>query len=474
MSAAHKLYIGGEWVATGQTEPVTEAFSGKSLGEVCVAGEAELEQAITAAQKGFTAFRKSPRAERHRLLREIYRRVADAKNELAELIARDAGKPIVQARGEVDRALITFELAAQEAFRFGGEVMPIDIQARTAGYTCQVERFPIGPVAGITPFNFPLNLLAHKLAPVIAVGSAIVVKIPPQAPLAALRLAALCHDAGLPQGVYNALHLPVALAEKMVRDERLKVLSFTGSAAVGWHLKSVAGKKRVLLELGGNAGVLVHDDADIDKAVDKIVFGSFAYAGQVCIKVQRVFAHRPIYDKFVARLVEKAKTAKAGDPLFEDTLAGPVIDRKSFDRILAWVEEARQAGAKILCGGTGVYPVVQPTVIESADRALNVSCSEVFGPVTVVAPYENWDHGLALVNDGPYGLQAGVFTHDLRRVRQAYEVLEVGGVVVNDVPTIRADNYPYGGVKDSGLGREGVRYAMEEMSELRALITNYN
>lgn len=472
--SVHRLYIGGEWVATGQSEPVTEAFTGKSLGEVAVAGEAELEAAITAAQKGFIEFRKTTRAERHRLLREIYRRMAEAKHELAELIARDAGKPIVQARGEVDRALITFELAAHEAFRFGGEVIPIDIQARTAGYGCQVERFPIGPVAGITPFNFPLNLLAHKLAPVIAVGSSLVIKIPPQAPLAALRLASLCHDAGLPKGVYNALHMPIPLAEKMVRDERFKVLSFTGSAAVGWHLKQVAGKKRVLLELGGNAGVLVHDDADIEKAVDKIVFGSFAYAGQVCIKVQRVFAHRTVYDKFVARLVEKAKAAKAGDPLAEDTLAGPVIDRNSFDRIMAWIGEAKAAGAKLLCGGTGAYPVVQPTIIESADRALKVSCHEIFGPVTVVAPYENWDHGLALLNDGPFGLQAGVFTNDLRRVRQAFEVLEVGGVVVNDVPTIRVDNYPYGGVKDSGLGREGVRFAMEEMSEPRALITNFN
>lgn len=469
----HKLFINGAWVDTGRYEPVVEAYTQASLGRVCVAGETALEAAIQAAERAFAKYRRTSRADRHKLLQAIHARLEARRAEFAEAIARDAGKPLAQALGEVDRALVTFELAAHETFRMGGETVPIDIQDRTRGYHCLVERFPIGPVAGITPFNFPLNLLAHKLAPALAVGSAIVVKVPPQAPVAALMLGEVLEAAGAPAGVYNALHMPIDTAEKMVRDPRFKLLSFTGSAAVGWHLKAIAGKKRVLLELGGNAGVLVHEDADLDTAADKIVFGSFAYAGQVCIKVQRCFVHRPVYDAFVEKLVARAKAAKAGDPLAEGTLAGPIVDRKTYDRITSWIDEATAAGAKLLCGGKGTFPVVLPTILETGDKRLKVVSQEIFGPVTVVAPYDTWADGLALLNEGPYGLQAGVFTRDLYRARQAFEELEVGGVVVNDVPTIRVDSYPYGGVKDSGLGREGVRYAMEEMTELKALVTRY-
>lgn len=469
----HRLYIDGQWVDTGRHEPVIEAYTQASLGRVCVAGEAELESATRAAERAFASFRRTSRADRHKLLREVQARLAARRAEFGEMIARDAGKPLAQALGEVDRALVTFELAANETFRMGGETVPIDIQERTRNYHCLVERFPIGPVAGITPFNFPLNLLVHKLAPALAVGSTIVVKVPPQAPVPALMLGEVLEAAGVPAGVYNALHMPIPVAETMVRDPRFKLLSFTGSAKVGWHLKAIAGKKRVVLELGGNAGVLVHEDADLDTAADKIVFGSFAYAGQVCIKVQRCFVHRPVYDVFVAKLVERAKAAKAGDPLAEGTLAGPIVDRHTYERITAWIDEAAAAGAKVLCGGKGSFPVIPPTLLETGDKRLKVVSEEIFGPVTVVAPYDTWAEGLALLNDGPYGLQAGIFTRDLYRARQAFEELEVGGVVVNDVPTIRVDSYPYGGVKDSGLGREGVRYAMEEMTEPKALVTRY-
>lgn len=469
----HTLFIDGKWVDTGRYEPVVEAYTQASLGRVCVAGEAELEAATRAAERAFAQFRRTARVDRHRLLREVHARLLARRAEFAEAVARDAGKPLAQALGEVDRALVTFELAAHETFRMGGETVPIDIQERTRNYHCLVERFPIGPVAGITPFNFPLNLLAHKVAPALAVGCSIVVKVPPQAPLAALMLGEVLESAGAPAGVYNALHMPVPVAESMARDPRFKLLSFTGSAKVGWHLKAVAGKKRVVLELGGNAGVLVHEDADLDVAADKIVFGSFAYAGQVCIKVQRCYVHRPVYDAFVAKLVARAKAAKAGDPLAEGTLAGPIVDRHTYERITSWIGEAEAAGAKLLCGGRGVFPVIEPTLIETNDQRLKIVSEEIFGPVTVVAPYDTWDEGLALLNDGPYGLQAGVFTRDLNRARQAFEELEVGGVVVNDVPTIRVDSYPYGGVKDSGFGREGVRYAMEEMTELKALVTRY-
>jgi glyceraldehyde-3-phosphate dehydrogenase (NADP+) len=467
------LYIDGAWVETGGYEEVTDAFTGESLGRVAVAVEEELERATAAAARAFSSFRKTTRFERNRLLNAIRDSIQKDRAHLAELIVRDAGKPISQALGEVDRAVTTFDLAAQETFRFGGEVVPVDIQERTAGYSCLVERFPIGPVAGITPFNFPLNLLAHKVAPALAVGATLTVKIPPQAPLAALRLAELMHEAGVPAGVVNMLHMPIPVAELMAKDERYKLLSFTGSAKVGWHLKAIAGKKRVLLELGGNAGVLVHDDADLDRAVQRVVFGSFAYAGQVCIKVQRCLVQRRIYDAFVSKLIAGAQATKAGDPRDPTTVAGPIIDRASFDRIAGWIKEAEASGAKILAGGGGSYPIIEPTIIESDDPALKVSCMEIFGPVTVIAPYDTWDEGLAKINDGNYGLQAGIFTYDVRRIRKAYEELEVGGVVGNDVPTIRVDNYPYGGVKDSGLGREGVRYAMEEMTEMRALVS-YN
>lgn len=469
----HRLFVGGDWVDTGRYEPVVDAFHQTSLGRVCVAGEAELEAATAAAVAAFAAFRKTSRAERHALLRRVIAGITSRRDAFAALIARDAGKPLAQAQGEVDRALVTFELAVAECLRMGGEVVPIDVQERTKSYHCLVERFPVGPVAGITPFNFPLNLLAHKVAPALAVGAPIVVKVPPQAPLAALLLAEVLEEAGAPKGVYSALHLPIPLAETLVRDPRYKLLSFTGSARVGWHLKSIAGKKRVLLELGGNAGVLVHEDADLDVAADKIVFGSFAYAGQVCIKVQRCLVHRPVYAAFVEKLVARAKQAKAGDPMAPGVVAGPIIDRASFDRILAWVGEAERAGAKVLCGGRGDFPVIEPTILETADKSLKVSCEEIFGPVTVVAPYDTWEAGLAALNDSPYGLQAGVFTRDLQRARRAFVEVEVGGLVVNDIPTIRVDSYPYGGVKDSGLGREGVRYAMEEMTEPRALITRY-
>jgi len=454
-------------------DPVFVPYTRERAALVVQGTAHDLEAAIEAATRAFAIMRRLPRHAR----RDILARTADAlaleRESLAVELARSAGKPITQARGEVDRAILTFSLAADEARRLGGEVVPLDVDPRAAGMTGLVHRFPVGPISAISPFNFPLNLLAHKVAPAIAVGSAVVVKPPPQCPQLAFRLGALLARAGLPPGAYNVLHLPIPLAERLATDPRFAMLTFTGSPAVGWHLKQVAGKKKVLLELGGNAAAVVHEDAgDLDWVAERLASGAFAYAGQVCIKVQRIYVHRPIYRDLVDRLVRAAAALPVGDPLDPATVVGPMIDAAAADRVQAWTAEAIAAGATVLLDAHREGNLLSPALLADVPRDQKVSCQEVFGPVSLVAPYDRWDEALALVNDSPFGLQAGVFTHDVNRIFQAFDTLEVGGVVVNDYPTLRVDNYPYGGVKDSGFGREGVRYAMEAMTEARMLVLN--
>jgi acyl-CoA reductase-like NAD-dependent aldehyde dehydrogenase len=456
-------------------DPVLAPFSRAQVAVVVQGTEADLEAAIAAASRAFEVMRRMARHAR----RDILARAADLmtrdRQALATELAQSCGKPISQALGEVDRGIMTFSLAADEARRFGGEVVPLDVDARAAGMTGLVHRFPVGPISAITPFNFPLNLLAHKVAPAIAVGSALVVKPPPQCPQLAFRLGRILVEAGLPAGAYNVLHLPIPTAERLATDRRFAMLSFTGSPVVGWHLKAVAGKKKVTLELGGNAAAVVHEDAgDLDWVAQRLAVGAFAYAGQVCIKVQRILVHRPIYQGFVDRLVKATAALAVGDPLDPKTVVGPMIDKGAADRVERWTAEAVSAGARVLLAPTRDGNLLSPGLLADVPKDQSVSCKEVFGPVSIVAPYDTWDQALAMVNDSDFGLQAGVFTHDVNRIFAAFNGLEVGGVIVNDFPTLRVDNFPYGGVKDSGFGREGIRYAMDEMSEPRMLVLNLN
>lgn len=450
-------------------------YSGQPIAELARATPGDLEQAISGAREAFATMRAMPRHARRDLLARVAARIESERQSLAEDIVRSAGKPVSQALAEVDRAAITFSLAADEARRFGGEVVPLDVDARAAGMTGLAQRFPIGPISAISPFNFPLNLLAHKVAPAIAVGSTVVVKPPPQCPQLAFRLAAILTECGLPAGGCSVLHLPIPLAERLATDDRFALLTFTGSPTVGWHLKNLAGRKKVVLELGGNAAAVVHSDfPDLDWLAQRLAVGAFAYAGQVCIKVQRVLVHEPIYDRFVQKFTAACAGLAVGDPADPETVVGPLIDAAAADRVESWIEEAVASGAKPLLRGSRRGSVLAPTLLARVPRDAKVSCREVFGPVATVGPYHEWDAALDEVNASDFGLQAGVFTRDVTRIFQAFNTLEVGGVIANDFPTLRVDNFPYGGVKDSGFGREGVRYAMDDMSELRMLVLNLN
>jgi len=455
------------------TDAVPAPYTGETAVEVAVGSEQDLERAIAAAQAGFAVMRAMPRHARRDLLARIADRLQRERESLARELAVSCGKPIGQSLGEVDRAVMTFSLAADEARRFAGEMVPLDLDARAAHMTGLVHRFPVGPISAITPFNFPLNLLAHKVAPALAVGSALVVKPPPQCPQLAFRLGGLMAECGLPAGAYNVVHLPIPVAERLATDPRFAMLTFTGSPTVGWHLKNVAGKKKVCLELGGNAAAIVHEDtADLEATARRLALGAFAYAGQVCIKVQRILVHQPVYQRFVDLLVAASAALPSGDPLDPATVVGPMIDRAALDRVEAWSREAVAAGAEVLLPGRREGRVLTPGLMTRVPREAKVMSKEVFGPVSVVAPYRSFDEALAAVNDSSFGLQAGVFTQDVNRIFQAFNALEVGGVIANDFPTLRVDNFPYGGVKDSGFGREGVKYTMEEMSEPRMLVLN--
>ncbi|MEW6281884.1 MAG: aldehyde dehydrogenase family protein, partial [Candidatus Eremiobacterota bacterium] len=441
----------------------------QEVGQVCLAGPEEFERAAALAEATFRTGRPVTRHQRSRWLSRIAEILEERAEDFARLIVAEAGKPLQFARGEVQRAVATFELAAAEALVFAGHEVPLDAAAAGQGYLGLTRRVPAGPVAAISPVNFPLNLVAHKVAPALAVGCPVLAKPAPATPLTALKLAEVCRDAGVPPGWLSVLAMDNAHAGLLVDDPRLKVLSFTGSDRVGWELKARARWKKVLLELGGNAPVLIHSDADLDFAVPRLAVGGYAYAGQVCISVQRVLVHQDVYEPFVERFVEAVKGLAVGDPADEKTVVGPMIHPREVERVGAWVEAARQKGARVLCGGRGESPVYHPTVLDRVDPELEVNRCEVFGPVTLVTPYRDFRHGLELANDSPFGLQAGVFTRDLDRVLAAFDELDFGGIIVNDYPTFRVDNMPYGGVKHSGFGREGLRYAMDEMSELRLL-----
>ena len=470
--ATHGYFLDGRWSQDGDPIEVRAPYDGTVIAHVIQARREHADAAIAASVKAFGTTRRLPAFERQRVLRRVAQSISERRDEFSRTLAQEAGKPIKLARIEVDRAVFIFNVAAEEATRIYGEYLPLDWQESTAGRWGMVKRFPLGPVAGITPFNFPLNLVAHKVAPAIAAGCSMVLKPAPQTPLCALLLAECVQQAGWPDGGLNVLPLSNEDAGLLVTDDRIKLISFTGSVPVGWDIKRRAGKKKVALELGGNAGAIVHSDADLSYAAERCVSGGFAYAGQTCISVQRILVEESVYGKFTDLLVEGVKRLKAGDPLDESTDLGPVIRESDAIRVTQWVDEAVRAGARLVCGGTRKGSIVEPTVLTGTKPEMKVNCQEIFGPVVTIEPYRAFDEALRRINSSNYGLQAGLFTRDAKLLFQAFDDLDVGALIAGDIPSFRIDQMPYGGVKDSGLGREGLRYAIEEMTEPKLLVMN--
>jgi glyceraldehyde-3-phosphate dehydrogenase (NADP+) len=467
----HPIFLAGTWVESDDPLVIANpADADHPAGATFHATPAQYEQAVEAAVEAFEVTRHLPAYERGAILRNISAGIKARREELGRLIALEAGKPIRDSLVEVDRAVVTFRLGAEEAERMVGETIPLDIAPSGKGRMGITRRFPIGPIAAISPFNFPLNLAAHKLAPAIASGNSIVLKPPSKDPLVMLTVAEIVEEAGAPMGSVSILPMSRELGDRMVSDERFKLLTFTGSPSVGWRMKERAGKKRVVLELGGNAGVIIDKSADLDWAVKRCLVGAFAYAGQVCISVQRMFVHADIWDTFMPKLIEGARALKVGDPLDPQTDVGPMVDGNAASRTQRWVDEALAAGGKALLGGQAEGTFFPPTILTDVPMTAAVCSNEAFAPLVVAFKFTDVDDAIRRVNDSMFGLQTGVFTNDLGSAWKAFNELEVGGVIVNDVPTYRTDHMPYGGVKDSGLGREGVRFAIEDMTELRIMV----
>lgn len=464
------LRIGDELRNSGAAETIRNPFNDEPVGEVCLGRAEDMDDAISAAAAAFDVMRRLPTHRRANILERTAAGILARSDEIATLMTQESGKPIRFSRGEVKRAHVTFTLAAGEVRQPVGEVLPIDLEERAEGRLCLYVQVPRGPVAAISPFNFPLNLIAHKLAPAIAVGTSVVLKPPPQCPLTGFLLAEILEEAGLPPGALNLVHCKPDVAQRMVEDDRMKVLSFTGSDVVGWKLKALAGKKQVLLELGGNAPCVIDEGADLAAIMGSVVTGAWANAGQVCIKAQRILVHASLYDDFLTRFIEATRAMAVGDPLHPDTVVGPLIEPQHVTRVLDWVEEAVEGGAALRCGGESTGSVVRPTILTEVQQEMRVFRDEIFGPVTVVERFDRFEDAIASCNRSRFGLQAGVFTRDIGRAMYAFRELEYGGVMINDVPTFRVDNFPYGGSKDSGFGREGVRFAMDEMSEQKVLV----
>jgi len=461
--------LNGKWVSSGDRIEIYSPGTDRLVGTTFRATVAQAEEAIAAAAKAFEITRKLGGFEKQKILRSISQQISEQKEEFSRILALEAGKPIKTARLEVDRAIFTFAVAAEETVRIGGEYLPLDWQASSAGRWGIVRRFPLGPIAAITPFNFPINLVAHKLAPAIAAGCPIVLKPAPQTPFSSLKLAQAIEAAGWPAGALSVLPLSNDDAGILVSDDRLKLLSFTGSGPVGWALKQKAGKKKVVLELGGNAGVIVCNDANLDYVADRCAMGGFGYAGQTCISVQRILVEERSFDAFRNALVQRVQKLKTGDVLDEKTDVGPLISEAAAKRVVEWIGEAVACGAKLLCGGQRNGSLVEPAVLTETKPNMRVNCLEIFGPVVTVEKFSSFDQALTDLNMSDFGLQAGLFTKDFTRITKAFETLEVGGLMVGEVPSWRTDQMPYGGIKDSGLGREGLRYAIEEMTEPRLL-----
>src|SRR5258707_204565 len=470
--ATHGFFVDGRWIEDGDSVDVRSPFDGSVIARVVQARREHAEAAIAASVKAFGTTRRLPAFERQRVLRRVGQAIVERRDEFSRTLALEAGKPIKLARIEVDRAAFIFNVAAEETTRIYGEYLPLDWQEFTAGRWGIVKRFPLGPIAGITPFNFPLNLVAHKVAPAIAAGCSIVLKPAPQTPLTALLLAEVIQQAGWPDGGFNAVLLSNEDSGVLVSDERIKLISFTGSAAVGWAIKNNAGKKKVVLELGGNSGVIVHSDSDLAYAADRCVTAGSSYAGQSSISVQRILVEHSVYGKFTELLLAAVGKLKVGDPLDESSDLGPLIRESDAIRAADWVQEAVRGGARLLCGGNVKESLFEPTVLTGTKPSMKVNCQGFFAPEETLRPYNDFASALQQINNSAYGLQAGLFTRDAKLIFQAYDELEVGGLIAGDVPTFRIDHMPYGGVKDSGLGREGLLDAIQEMTEPKLLVMN--
>ena len=468
----NKMLIGGEWKESGTIREILSPFDRSVVGRVHFAETARVDEAIAAAHAAFGKTKKRTSFERSRALEGVSQEIRRRREELAGSIVLQSGKPVKDARVEVDRASGTFEIAAEEAKRIGGEILPLDLSPQTAGRWGLVRRFPVGVVAAITPFNFPLNLVAHKVAPALASGNSVVLRPSSQVAMTSLILGDIIMGTDTPPGGVNIIPCGYREAEALLTDKRVNMVTFTGSPAVGWDLKKKASLKKVTLELGGNAAVVVEPDADLDFAVPRIVSGSFSYSGQICISIQRVFLQRKIYDRFMADFIQRTRKLRMGDPLDDSTDIGPMIDLEAAKKTEEWIGEALDHGARVVCGGRREGAMFEPTILENVGPGLRISRLEAFAPVVVVQPYEDFREALEFVNDSIYGLQAGIFTPDLKKAFEAFDALDVGGVMVNDIPTYRADHMPYGGLKQSGFGREGVKYAIEEMTELKLLTLN--
>ena len=469
LAPSYPFYLGNEPHAANTDLAVTDKYSGEVATRVALADAAVIDRAIELAVAAAEPMRRLAAYERQAILNHCVRRFTERAAELAEALCIEAGKPIKDSRGEVTRLIDTFRIAAEEATRMTGEVLPMDVSPRARGYTGMWKRVPIGPCSLISPFNFPLNLAAHKIAPALAVGNPWVLKPASLTPVGALLIGEILAETDLPRGAFSILPCRRDGADLFTVDDRLKLLSFTGSPEVGWALKARAGKKKVVLELGGNAAVIVDADADIDDAVARIVFGAFYQSGQSCIGVQRIFIHADIYDRVRDQLVAATRALESGDPKDERTFIGPLITEGDAQRLENWVQSAAARGARVLCGGGRRGAILEATLLENVPGDEPVCAQEAFGPVAVLARFADFDAAIDAVNDSVFGLQAGVFTRDLYKMQRAWDRLEVGGVLIGDVPSWRVDHMPYGGVKDSGLGREGVRFAMEDMTEIRLL-----
>lgn len=467
-------YINGQWKEkqSGKSLSILDKYSGEVLTEVPQASEEDIEEAIASSLEGFSKLKSWSAGKRSDYLQKLWNALNNRSEEAIDIIVKEAGKPRSYAEVEVSRSLSTIAAAVSEAKRFTGEMVPMDYGAGE-GKTAFTKRFPIGPVLCITPFNFPLNLVLHKVAPALAVGCSVIIKPAPQSPLSAIFLANLMEEVGYPPGVANFVNCEIPLAEKMVKDDRITMISFTGSEKVGWGIKNNCGRKKVALELGGNAPVIVDENTDLKAIAKTVANGAFLYAGQICISTQRILVLESIFSEFKNLLIEEVKKLVVGNPEEKNTIVGPLIDKQHFERMVQWVEEAVGSGAKILAGGeafSSKHNIFQPTLLTQTHSPMKVVDEEAFGPVAVIESVKDFDEAITKVNQSKFGLQAGVFTNSLVNVKKSHELLEVGGVIINNVPGFRIDSMPYGGIKMSGLGREGIKYTMEEMTEPRLLV----
>jgi len=470
LAQRYPYYLANKAVFANEDLIVTDKYSGEPAARVAMADAIVIDKAIAAAVEASEPMAKMPAYERQAVLDHCVKRFKERADELAYALCVEAGKPIKDAQGEVSRLIDTFRIAAEESTRISGEVIPMDISPRAKGYSGMSKRVPIGPCSFISPFNFPLNLAAHKVAPAIAAGCPFILKPASLTPIGALMIAEVLAETNLPIGAFSVLPCRREGAALFTEDDRLKLLSFTGSPDVGWALKAKAGKKPVVLELGGNAACVVDLDADIDDAVTRIVFGAFYQSGQSCIGVQRIYIHEKIYTEFKDKLVAATQALKMGDPKDPSTFIGPMISEAEASRLENWIKAATDNGANLLCGGQRDGNMLSATLLENVDHEQNIRNEEAFGPVALLDTFSSFDGVLKEINESKFGLQAGIFTRDLYKANKAWNTLEVGGVIIGDVPSWRVDHMPYGGVKDSGIGREGVKYAIEDMTELRLMV----